>query len=288
MGVLSWGGLVSPKFSAPPSGETMHQTTKFFEVQERAWGPLSPCQVWCGSDFTRRRVAKNVEFFYRQKNGVHTCHCSRYILLSSLLFFLLLGIISLVPSTHVVKMLHLHSTILVLVSRSKLSSAPSLGSPTVDKERMRSEGNLRWLESMFWAPFSAFTPLVNWKEESSGQSKNLKRSLPEHVDEENWGNQRPQLHGRVLPPAESLWAYQPPDMSRAGPFLPAKLRLHVWRSGSHLMPGSLGPPQSTSQTASRSIQPFLRSSRPRIPILYNGPTPFSLKLTPSHGHLDPI
>jgi len=55
MEVLSWGGLVSTKSSAPPSGETMRQTPKSFEVQERALGPLSPCQVWCGSDFTRRR-----------------------------------------------------------------------------------------------------------------------------------------------------------------------------------------------------------------------------------------
>jgi len=30
MGVLSWGGRVSSKFSAPPSGETMRQTTKRF------------------------------------------------------------------------------------------------------------------------------------------------------------------------------------------------------------------------------------------------------------------
>jgi len=54
MGVLSSWGLVAPKFSAPPSGETMRQTPKALEVQERARGPLSPCQVWWGSDFTRR------------------------------------------------------------------------------------------------------------------------------------------------------------------------------------------------------------------------------------------
>ena len=30
MAVLSWGGLVTPKFSAPPSGETMHQNPKIF------------------------------------------------------------------------------------------------------------------------------------------------------------------------------------------------------------------------------------------------------------------
>jgi len=33
----------------------MHQIPIVFEVQERARGALSPCQVWWGSDFTRRR-----------------------------------------------------------------------------------------------------------------------------------------------------------------------------------------------------------------------------------------
>ena len=49
-------GLVSPKFSVLPSGETMRRTPKVLEVQvqERARGPLSRCQVWLGSDFTRR------------------------------------------------------------------------------------------------------------------------------------------------------------------------------------------------------------------------------------------
>jgi len=41
----------------------MRQTPKVLEVQEHARGPLSPRQVWWGSDFTRRRAAKNVEFF---------------------------------------------------------------------------------------------------------------------------------------------------------------------------------------------------------------------------------
>jgi len=64
MGVLSLGGRVSPKFSEPPSGETMHRTPKVLEVQERARDPLSQCQVWWGSDFIRRRRGgKNVEFF---------------------------------------------------------------------------------------------------------------------------------------------------------------------------------------------------------------------------------
>jgi len=41
----------------------MRQTPKVLEVQERAQGPLSPCQVWWGWDFTRRRGGQNVEFF---------------------------------------------------------------------------------------------------------------------------------------------------------------------------------------------------------------------------------
>jgi len=56
MGVLSWRGLVIPKFSAPTSDETMRQTVRpptALEMQERARGPLPPCQVWWGSDFTR-------------------------------------------------------------------------------------------------------------------------------------------------------------------------------------------------------------------------------------------
>ena len=45
-------GSGSPKLSAPPSGETMRQTPNVFKVQERARGPLSPCQLWWGSYFT--------------------------------------------------------------------------------------------------------------------------------------------------------------------------------------------------------------------------------------------
>ena len=49
-GLWSYGdfklrGSVSPTFSVPPSGETMRQTPKVLEAQERARGPLSMCQV---------------------------------------------------------------------------------------------------------------------------------------------------------------------------------------------------------------------------------------------------
>ena len=53
-GLWSYGGLilrglVTPKLSVPPSGETVRQTFRrpnVLEMQERARGPLSPCQIW--------------------------------------------------------------------------------------------------------------------------------------------------------------------------------------------------------------------------------------------------
>jgi len=71
MEVLSWRGLVIVKFSAPPSGETMRQTPRVLEVQERAGGPLSPCQVWWGSDFTRRPIAYGEPFYKRSPKKPH-------------------------------------------------------------------------------------------------------------------------------------------------------------------------------------------------------------------------
>ena len=58
-GLWSYGdfklrGLVSPKFSAPASGETVRQIPKSFGGA-RTCGPLSPCQASWGSDFIRRR-----------------------------------------------------------------------------------------------------------------------------------------------------------------------------------------------------------------------------------------
>jgi len=42
----------------------------------------------------------------------------------------------------------------------------------------------------------------------------------------------------------------------------------IW---THLLHASLGSPESTSQTAPQSVQPFLHSSRQSVPIVYNGP-----------------
>jgi len=64
---------------------------------------------------------------------------------------------------------------------------------------------------------------------------------------------------------------------------PPKVSLPVMASAPNLIRGSLIPRDSAPQTASRSVQPFLHSSRQRVPILYNGlPVP-PLKIAPSHG-----
>ena len=41
----------------------------------------------------------------------------------------------------------------------------------------------------------------------------------------------------------------------------------------HLIHGSLGPPKSTTQTASRSVQPFSHRGPQSVPRLYNGTPP---------------
>jgi len=59
-GLRSYGGYNltepgSPKFIVSPSEKLCVRSSKLLEVQERARGPISPCQVWWGSDFTRCR-----------------------------------------------------------------------------------------------------------------------------------------------------------------------------------------------------------------------------------------
>ena len=49
---------------------------------------------------------------------------------------------------------------------------------------------------------------------------------------------------------------------------------------------SFGPPESTTQTANRSVQPFLHSLRQKVPILYSG-RPFPPKLPLLTGGSEP-
>jgi len=65
------------------------------------------------------------------------------------------------------------------------------------------------------------------------------------------------------------------DMDALLPHMDSSIVFARWRHcAPHPVHACLGPPQSTSQTASWSVQPFLHSSRQRVFTLYNGP-PFS-------------
>jgi len=72
------------------------------------------------------------------------------------------------------------------------------------------------------------------------------------------------LHCTSSAPSYSLWVYQLLDS--AGPVLPSKLSLRAWTSGPpsnawFLEPTTTSPPESTSQAASWSVQPFLQGSQ---------------------------
>ena len=63
-----WGFYVdeiwlSTNFQRPLATKLCIRPPKVLKVQERARGSLSPCQVWSGLDFTRRRGGQNIEFF---------------------------------------------------------------------------------------------------------------------------------------------------------------------------------------------------------------------------------
>jgi len=55
----------------------------------------------------------------------------------------------------------------------------------------------------------------------------------------------------------------------------------------HLIHCSFGPSESTAQTASRSVQPFLQSSLQRVAILYSGPPLLPSKLPLPMGRSGP-
>jgi len=58
-----------------------------------------------------------------------------------------------------------------------------------------------------------------------------------------------------------------------------------WGSEPHLIRGSFGPPDSASQTASSSVQPFYIALSRVFPYFTMG-RPFPLKIAPSHGDVD--
>jgi len=77
-----------------------------------------------------------------------------------------------------------------------------------------------------------------------------------------------------------------PNGISIGSALPLKITPSHGDLYSHLR-GSLGPPDSASQTASQSVQPFFRDDRTVMSILYNG-TPLPPKLPLPIGDVGPI
>ena len=69
---------MSPKFSAPLAAKLCVRPPKVLQVQERARGPLSPCQVWFWARISPGAwVAKNVEGpLLRAKFHPHRCNVS--------------------------------------------------------------------------------------------------------------------------------------------------------------------------------------------------------------------
>ena len=86
-----------PKFSAPPSGETMlRRRTCFGDARKVRTSYLSPCQVWWGSDIARRQGAKKFDVLFfvfkwffvcpsLRHEGVGVRKWSRYRLIGELL-----------------------------------------------------------------------------------------------------------------------------------------------------------------------------------------------------------
>jgi len=56
------------------------------------------------------------------------------------------------------------------------------------------------------------------------------------------------------------WLQSVPMLNNGMPLPPWKLSISMGASGPHLIHGSLGPPKSSTQTASQSLQPFLQGS----------------------------
>ena len=63
-GLLSYGGFkLPPNFQRLVAAKLCVRPPKVFEVQERAQGPLSPCQVWWARISPATGAAKTLRFF---------------------------------------------------------------------------------------------------------------------------------------------------------------------------------------------------------------------------------
>jgi len=105
MGVLSWGGLLAPRFSAPPSGETASDPN-VLEVQERARGPhliqchlgqgLPPYQVasWSMKPFghNTRVLQTTGDRQTTSHDNSRTLHCNSRLIMRFVIFIIHQGL----------------------------------------------------------------------------------------------------------------------------------------------------------------------------------------------------
>ena len=56
--------MFPPNFQRPLAAKLCVRPRNVLEVKERARGPLSPCQLWWGSDFTRRWGGQKRSVFF--------------------------------------------------------------------------------------------------------------------------------------------------------------------------------------------------------------------------------
>ena len=98
------------------------------------------------------------------------------------------------------------------------------------------------------------------------------------------------IHGCLSPPESHTpngiaigSAFFAGPLNMEGSIVFARLR----QCASHVTRTYLGSPESTTQTVSRSVHPFLDSSRLRVAILYNGSPLPPIKIVPFHEASEP-
>ena len=96
---------------------------------------------------------------------------------------------------------------------------------------------------------------------------------------------QPLLHrSRQKVPPLYTWLQSIPIIYN-GRLFPPKLPLPMGDLDAHLTHDSFGPYEPTTQTASRSVQPFLHRWPQSVPILYNGMPLSIIKIAPCHGEI---
>jgi len=102
-----------------------------------------------------------------------------------------------------------------------------------------------YIESQKWLP---------WQRPSA--------PLDPHLMHDFYGPSEPtnQTASRSVQPFSHRGPQSVPILYNGTPLSPAKLPLPMGNLDSHLTHGSLGPPESSTQTASPSVQPFLQDS----------------------------